>query len=245
MRVRVLFFGQLKDLVGRSSEELELPQDARLETLFDRYASQFPKLRAMADSIAVARNQEFATLDAPLAEGDEVALMPPVSGGSDADDYLARAEDDNGFYAITERPIDVRGLVARTQGDDDGAVLIFEGVTRNHSKGRQTRHLDYECYVPLALKQMQAIGRQALERHDVHRVSVVHRLGRLEIQEASVAIVVASAHRKSAYEANLEIINTLKTRVPIWKKETFVDGEVWVEGDWDDSVVRASPIEAS
>ena len=87
---------------------------------------------------------------------------------------------------------------------------------------------------------MQAIGREALDRHDVHRVGVVHRLGRLEIGEASVVIVVASGHRQAAYAASLDIINTLKTRVPIWKKETFVDGEIWVEGDWDDSVVRAS-----
>ena len=242
MRVRVLFFGQLKDLVGRSSEEVELPAGARLETLFDRYASQFPKLRAMAGSIAVARNQEFSTLAAELSDGDEVAFMPPVSGGSDApeSEWLASAEDENGFYAISARPISTADLIARTQRDDDGAVLTFEGVTRNNSKGRQTRHLDYECYVPLALKQMQAIGREALDRHDVHRVGVVHRLGRLEIREASVVIVVASGHRQAAYAASLDIINTLKTRVPIWKKETFVDGEIWVEGDWDDSVVRAS-----
>lgn len=242
MRVRVLFFGQLKDLVGQSSDEIDLPAGSSLETLFERYASQFPKLRAMADSIAVARNQEFSTLDVVLSDGDEVALMPPVSGGSDSpeSEWLASAEDANGFYAITERPISTADLIARTQREDDGAVLTFEGVTRNNSKGRQTRHLDYECYVPLALKQMQAIGREALDRYDIHRVGVVHRLGRLEIGEASVVIVVASGHRKAAYEASLEIINTLKTRVPIWKKETFVDGEIWVEGDWDDSVVRAS-----
>lgn len=236
MRVRVLFFGQLKDVVGRPSEDLELPDGSTLETAFERYASQFPRVREMADSIAVARNQEFADLRAALEDGDEVAFMPPVSGGAGP---LAESSDPNGYYAVTAEPIDARALVVRMQGPDDGAVITFEGVVRNNSKGRATRYLDYECYTPLALKQMQAIGRAALERHQVHRVAVVHRVGRLEIGEASIVIVVASGHRRAAYDASLEIINTVKTRVPVWKKEYFEDGEVWVEGEWDDSVARS------
>ena len=237
MRVRVLFFGQLKDVVGRSSEDLDLPAGATLETAFERYASEFPRVREMADSIATARNQEFADLKTALAEGDEVAFMPPVSGGSR---WLAQTEDDNGFYAVTETPLDARALVERAQGPDDGAVITFEGVVRNNSKGRATRYLDYECYTPLAVKQMQAIGREALERHDIHRVAVVHRVGTLQIGEASIVIVVASGHRQAAYDASLEIINTVKKRVPVWKKEYFEDGEVWVEGQWDDSVTRSA-----
>ncbi len=238
MQVTVLFFGMLKDLVGRSEERLELPEGARLETVFEHYASQFPRLRQMAGSVVLAHNQEFAAHDVLLGEGDEVALMPPVSGGSQPEPrWIASASDDaGGFYAVTRDPIDPRALVGRLLAGEDGAVITFEGVVRNHSKGRRTLYLDYECYVPLALKKMREIGQEILARHGVRSIAIVHRLGRLEIRETSVAIVVVSAHRQAAYEASLEAINRLKKLVPIWKKEYFEDGEVWVEGEWEESV---------
>lgn len=232
----------LKDFAGRSGETLDLADGARVETVFDHYASQFPKLREMSDSIATARNQEFCDLDAALADGDEVAFMPPVSGGSgESDGYALSASEGTGFYALSERPIDSTQLARRTRGDADGALITFEGVVRDNSNGRRTRFLDYECYRPLALKTMQRIGREILERYDVRAVSMVHRLGRMEIGEASVSIVVASAHRRPAYEASLEAINQLKKLVPVWKKEYFEDGEVWVEGQWDESIRRSAP----
>jgi molybdopterin synthase catalytic subunit len=244
MRVTVLFFGMLKDLVGRSQEQLELPAGARLETVFDHYASQFPKLRQMAGSVVLARNQEFADPDVPVGEGDEVALMPPVSGGSASDSpsggespwIACKQQFPSAFYALTRQPIDLRGVAAKLLAGEDGALITFEGVVRNHSGGRRTLYLDYECYVPLALKKMEEIGAEILKTHQIRAVAMVHRLGRLEIGEASVAILVASAHRKPAYEASLEAINRLKRLVPIWKKEYFEDGEVWVEGEWESSV---------
>jgi molybdopterin synthase catalytic subunit len=240
MRVTVLFFGMLKDLVGRSQEELELPEGARLETVFDHYASQFPKLRQMAGSVVIARNQEFADPGMPVGEGDEVALMPPVSGGTAADSpWIGCAEPAPGaFYALTRQVIDARAVASKLLAGEDGALITFEGVVRNHSGGRRTLYLDYECYVPLALKKMEEIGAEILKSHAVRAIAMVHRLGRLEIGEASVAILVASAHRKPAYEASLEAINRLKRLVPIWKKEYFEDGEVWVEGEWEGSVPR-------
>jgi molybdopterin synthase catalytic subunit len=243
MRVNVLFFGLLKDLVGRSQDSLELPEGSRVGTVFDHYASEYPKLKEMAESIALARNQEFADADAALGEGDEVALMPPVSGGSRAKSangagWIASAEEEGSFYALTRDPIDTKTLVDRVLEGSDGAVLTFEGVVRNQTKGRKTRFLDYECYAPLALKTMQELGREILSEHPIHRLAMVHRLGRLEIREASVVIVVVSAHRQAAYEASLEAINSLKRRVPVWKKEYFEDGEVWVEGEWETSVPR-------
>lgn len=246
MRVRVLFFGMLKDLLGRPGEDLDLPEGARLETVFDHYASQVPKLRAMAQSIVMARNHEFEPPDTPLSDNDEVALMPPVSGGSgDGADtagdspWIASAREDNGsFYAITTQRIDVQKIAADLIAAHDGAIITFEGVVRDHSGERKTRYLEYECYVPAALKKMREIGAEASAAHDIQRVAIAHRLGRLEISETSVAIVVTSAHRKAAYEASFEIINRLKRLVPIWKKEYFEDGEVWVEGEWDESVPR-------
>ena len=114
--------------------------------------------------------------------------------------------------------------------------MTFEGTVRNNTKGRQTRCLDYECYEPMALKMMAKIGVEIAAAHPIHRIAMVHRLGRLLIGEASVVVIVTSAHRRPAFDAALEGINRLKKLVPIWKKEHFVDGEVWVEGEWDRDV---------
>jgi molybdopterin synthase catalytic subunit len=240
MHVTVLFFGVLKDLVGRSQETLELAAGARLETVFQHYASEYPRLQQMADSIALARNQEFADPETALRDGDEVALMPPVSGGSGgACAWVAFSSDEDGcFYGLTQDPIDTRSLVQKLLRADDGAVLVFEGVVRDNTKGRKTLFLDYECYAPMAMKTMEELGRDIARRHDIHRIGIIHRVGRLQISEASVVIAIVSAHRQAAYEASLEAINRLKQRVPIWKKEHFEDGEVWVEGNWEESVPR-------
>lgn len=233
MLVRVLLFGQLKDLVGRSSDELELAEGARLETVFAHYASQHPKFAAMAGSVAMARNQRFADASEAVEDGDEVAMMPPVSGGKS---WLASSASPGVFAAITDQPIDSRALVERMQGDGDGAVIVFEGVVRDNTEGRQTLYLDYECYVPLAVRELELIGKDLLKQCDIHGIALVHRVGRLAIREASVAIVVVSAHRGQAYVASLAAIDDVKAKVPVWKKEHFADGEVWVEGQWDGSV---------
>ena len=219
MRVRVLFFGPLREIVGAAEEVADCRAGDSLATLFDRYAGRHPKLAAMRDSIVLARNREFAPQTTALSDGDEVAFLPPVSGGADDD-----------IVELTDGPIDARALAARLLRGEDGAVVTFEGVTRNHSGNRRTRHLEYEAYRPMALDAMRAIARDARQRFPVDRVGIVHRLGRLEISEASVAIVVTSAHRKAAFEACHYAIDTLKQTVPIWKKEYFEDGEVWVEG---------------
>jgi molybdopterin synthase catalytic subunit len=155
-----------------------------------------------------------------------------VSGGST--EYVAEIADDAGhFFALTRGPIDTRTLVSRLQRGEDGAVITFEGVVRNNTKGRPTLFLNYECYEPMAIKLMAEIGREIAGSVAIDRIAMVHRLGRMEIGEASVVIIVTSAHRKAAFEGALEGINRLKKRVPIWKKEHFADGEVWVEGEWD------------
>ncbi len=220
MRVRVLFFGLLKEITGTSQEEIDLPGSPSAADLFDRYASRFPKMNGLRASIVLARNREFVAQTARLADGDEVAFLPPVSGGADDD-----------VVEIVRAAIDARALSARLLRGEDGAVVTFEGVTRNHSGGRATRYLEYEAYEPMALTQMRAIVDEVKQRWAVDRVGIVHRLGRLEIGETSVAIVVTSAHRKPAFEACHYAIDRLKKIVPIWKKEYFTDGEVWVEGE--------------
>jgi MoaE-MoaD fusion protein len=246
VRVHVLFFGLLKDIAGCSSDMVELPDGARLQDLFDLYATRFPRLRELAPSIVLARNQTFESPDAVLADGDEVALLPPVSGGSDR--YTHTIQDDAGhFFALTRQRIDTEAVKRQILQPHDGALCDFEGVVRNNTKGRQTLYLDYEGYEPMALAEMARIGREIAASHQVSRVAIVHRLGRLEIGEASVVVAVSSPHRRPSFDAALEGINRLKKTVPIWKKEYFVDGEVWVEGAWDDNVARAAqpPHEAS
>jgi molybdopterin synthase catalytic subunit len=160
-----------------------------------------------------------------------------VSGG--AGKYVQEITEQEGhFFALTREIIDTPGLARRVLRGEDGAVVNFEGVVRNNTKGRATRFLDYECYEPLAIRTMAEIGREIAQTHAVGRISMVHRLGRMEIGETSVAVVVSAPHRRPAFEAALEAINRLKRTVPIWKKEHFADGEVWVEGAWDDSLLQ-------
>jgi len=240
--VKVLFFGMLKDIVGRSEDHIEVADGARLESVFARYAGRFPRLTDLESSIVLACNHEFCDRSAALHEGDEIAFLPPVSGGSsDAPGRYTHQICDAAtgcFFALTRHPIDTPAIARQLLRGEDGAVVDFEGVVRNNTKGRATKFLDYECYEPMAVKTMAEIGREILRTFAIGRIAMVHRLGRLEIGEASVAIVVTAPHRKPAFEAALEGINRLKRTVPIWKKEHFADGEVWVEGEWDDSVLK-------
>lgn len=229
MRVKVLFFGVLKDMVGKAEEWVELASGTTLETLFSRYSQRYETLNAKRPSILFARNQEFAKPDTVLNDNDEVAFLPPVSGGSGA--------DDGHIFEIVRKTIDSRELVKRLQRGEDGAVVVFEGVVRNNTKGRATTHLEYECYEAMAKDQMAKIGREIAGQFAIGRLGMVHRLGRLEIGEASVVVVATAPHRRPAFEAALEGINRLKREVPIWKKEFFADGAVWVDGEWDDKLL--------
>jgi MoaE-MoaD fusion protein len=236
MRVRVLFFGVLKDLVGRAEDALDVPSGSTLQDVFESYSERFETLRGKRSSILFARNQEFAAPGTLLADNDEVAFLPPVSGGSN---MAAEATTQN-IFDIVRTPIDSRALVRRLQRPEDGAVVIFEGVVRNNTKGRATAYLDYEAYEPMALAQMKQIGQEILAEFELGRIGIVHRLGRLQIGEASVIIVASAPHRRPAFEAALKAIDRLKREAPIWKKEYFEDGAIWVDGEWDDSLLASS-----
>jgi MoaE-MoaD fusion protein len=237
VRVRVLFFGQLKDIVGRREDTLDLTDSASLGDVFARYSERFPRLAELRGSIVLARNQQFADASAAVADGDEIAFLPPVSGGLGK--YTHLVEEGPIFVALTREPIDTRELASKLLRGEDGAIVDFEGVVRNNTKGRATRFLDYECYEAMAIGTMAPLAREIAAAHAIGRIGMVHRLGRMEIGDTSVAVIAAAPHRRPAFEAALEGINRLKKTVPIWKKEYFEDGEVWVEGEWDESIPSA------
>lgn len=224
MRVRVLFFGQLKEIVGFDEDHAEVSDGARVEDIFERYGRRFPKLAEFRPSVAASINQEYAAWRAPLANNDEVGFLPPVSGGH----HAAVATD---LFQLVRDKIPTSEIVESLKAPEDGAVVVFDGIVRNNFKGRRTLFLEYEAYEAMALGKIREIGAQIREKFPVHRVAVVHRLGRLEIGESSVLIAISSAHRAAAFEACRYAIDTLKRTVPIWKKEHFGDGAVWAEGE--------------
>jgi molybdopterin converting factor subunit 1 len=235
MHVRVLFFGVLKDLAGKSGDTLELPEGATTGDVLARLESQIPSLKKALGSIAVAVNQQYAGADTKLKSDDEVALLPPVSGGSgesaECDTASGLPAGRRRYASIIRDRIDTSGILANIKRGEDGAAVVFEGVVRYQTRGRKTLYLDYEAYEEMALQQMDGLAEQALKQFQVRDVALVHRLGRLEIGETSVLIVVASAHRAAAFDACRWLIDTLKRTVPIWKKEYFEDGAVWADGE--------------
>jgi MoaE-MoaD fusion protein len=231
MQVRVLYFGVLKDVLSSNGEVVALPEGAKVAELVQQLRSG-NGIDGRAESaghpvwsaLAVAVNREYATASAVLHDGDEVALLPPVSGGVDPAGVPPTV-------VLTRERIDRDALVASLKQPGDGAVVVFDGIVRDNTRGRKTLYLDYEAYEEMALGQMQKLAREAAERFAIDRVGIVHRLGRLEIGESSIVIVVTSAHRAAAFDACRWLIDTLKRTVPVWKKEHFADGAVWTDGE--------------
>lgn len=224
MVVRVLFFGQLKEIVGKAEEACLAPDGWRLEDLFANYAERFPRLGEFRASVAAAINQNYSPWDAHLRAGDEVAFLPPVSGGQET-----KVAGD--LYRIVRERIATDEIVGGLKAAEDGAVAAFEGIVRNHSKGKRTLYLEYEAYQAMAIGKMREIGAKMHEKFAIDRLAMVHRLGRLEIGETSVLVAVSAAHRGAALDACRYGIDTLKRLVPIWKKEHFADGAVWADGE--------------
>jgi molybdopterin synthase catalytic subunit len=225
MRVQLLPFGIFKDFL--EAGPFEVPGEATVGDLLDMLRVEMRENSRVSDllpRIAVSVNAEYSEASQTLHEGDQVGLLPPVSGGNiDAAERVVT-------YLTRER-IDAQALVEQMKQGSDGAVTVFDGIVRDNTRGRRTLYLDYEAYEEMAEKQIVELAVQAQEKFGVRGVTLVHRLGRLEIGETSVLIVVASAHRAAAFDACRWLIDTLKKTVPIWKKETFADGAVWADGE--------------
>jgi molybdopterin converting factor subunit 1 len=233
MQVRVLYLGMLRDVAGRDREAVELADGSRLSDLYSELERRIPRLQSFRNSLALAVNQEYSDAAAELHDNDEVALIPPVSGGST--DEASTAETP--IPLVTEHArmvnesIKTAPILAAIKHPEDGAVVVFDGIVRNNSRGRRTLYLDYSAYEAMALRQMEQLAQQALANYPIRDVRLVHRLGRLQIGESSVYIAVTSAHRAAAFDVCRWLIDTLKKTVPIWKKEYFEDGAVWADGE--------------
>src|SRR3984957_17192566 len=228
-------------MMGKSVDLIDLADGASLRDFLEVYESGKPRLKESLSSLALAVNQQYAGPDTKLRENDEIALLPPVSGGApeaaggkpSPSTSLRAGSQPAGrrrYAFIVREAIDTPQSVAGLKRGGEGAALAFGGGVRSQTRGRKTLYLDYEAYEEMALEQMESLAVQAVERFQIRDVAIVHRLGRLEIGETSVLIAVASAHRAAAFVACRWLIDTLKRTVPIWKKEYFEDGAGWAGG---------------
>ena len=208
MKVRVRLFAGLRERARAGEHELELGDGARVGDVWRAL-----ELGEEPEGLLYAVNKTYADRDQALADGDEVALIPPVSGGA---------------FRLTEEPIDLAAVVAEVADDRAGGIATFSGTTRVHSSARTVRHLDYEAYPGMAERVMEEIAEGLKAKYDLCHVAMTHRVGRVGIGETSVAIAVSAPHREDALAACKEAIDTLKEQVPLWKKEVYEGGEEWI-----------------
>ncbi len=220
MHIKLRFFASLRERLGRSEGSCEVPEGATVRTVWETLKQEHPTLVEVERSLAFAVAQEYVDGDHPLHDNDELAFIPPVSGGVMSNSRLS--------CRITQEPIRLDELTAFVADPGAGAMATFVGTTRDTNEGRRVIRLEYECYPGMAEKEMEKIGQEVLERWPVKKAAMLHRLGRVDIGEASVAIAVSSSHRHAAFEACHYAINQLKETVPIWKKELYEGGEVWI-----------------
>lgn len=222
MHVRLRFFASLRERLGRAEETREVPAGATVNTVWEALKHEHPELEAIDNALAFAVAQEYVDRDHLLQNNDELAFIPPVSGGSMADIH------DRISCKITQDSINLDELTTFVSNPGAGATTTFVGTTRDTNEGRRVLRLEYECYPDMAEKEMRKIGTAILNRWPVQKIAMLHRLGQVDIGEASVAIAVSAGHRRAAFEACHYAINQLKETVPIWKKELYEGGELWI-----------------
>src|ERR1700730_4261889 len=220
--VRARLCPRLRDQAGTDSENIELPAGSNVSDVFDALRKQRPGLVADRNAVRAAVNQEFTDWDTAVADGDEVAFIPPVSGGAHGAGVL---------FELTARPLDARRMETAVAHKEAGAICTFTGVVRDNSRGRSVTHLEYGAYAEMATAQSRPVADEIADRWPEARVAMAHRTGRLEVGEPSVVVSVSSPHRAEAIAACKWGIDRLKETVPIWKKEHAGDGTYWIEGD--------------
>jgi molybdopterin synthase catalytic subunit len=221
VEVDVRFFAIIREIVGRSAERREVPAGATAGDVFSQLSDENPRLERLRPVTMLMVNKEYVTHDHELHDGDELALIPPVSGG------------DQARFSIQSEALDPRFTESLVAHPGAGAIATFIGTVRDHGRGRAVTHLEYEAYAPAAELTMAQIGDEIRERWGIDHVAITHRIGSLKVGEASVVISVASAHREAAFEACRYAIERIKEIVPIWKKEHYADGATWLGSEHD------------
>jgi molybdopterin synthase catalytic subunit/molybdopterin converting factor small subunit len=229
VRVRVHLFARYREAAGRERVDLDVPEGGTVETAWSAIVERHPQLAQYRPFTLFAIGHDYVEADHLLKPDDELLLFPPVSGGSASRSRRRGEPVIEDVFAVLDRPLSPDDVAARVDDPGAGGVVIFSGVVRNQTDGRPVKFLEYEAHAPMAESKMREIGAAIRARWTgVRRVAILHRVGRLEIGESSVLIAVSAAHRGDAFEACRYAIDTLKRSVPVWKKEHFEDGEVWV-----------------
>jgi MoaE-MoaD fusion protein len=219
VRVRVRLFARYREATGRERLEVDLPEGGTVESAWSAIVDRHPELSAYRPFTLFAVGHDYVAAEHPLQPDDELCLFPPVSGGGPTGDT----------FRVVDEPLSLDAIAGDVDDRGAGGIVVFSGVVRNETGGRPVKFLEYEAHAAMAEAKMRAIGSDIRARWPgVRRVAMRHRIGRLEIGEASVLIAVSAAHRQEAFEACKFAIDTLKRTVPVWKKEHFEDGEVWV-----------------
>jgi molybdopterin synthase catalytic subunit len=221
MRVSLRLFAGLHDIVGARTLDLEVEPGSRVDDLKQRLATAYPAVGPYLKTVVFAVDDEYVTNDQALRDGDEVALIPPVSGG-----------DDGSLFQLTEAVLDPQALVKLVERDDCGGLALFYGNVRNHNEGRGVARIEYEAHASMALRKLREAGAETRQRFPmIGAIGVWHRVGRLEIGETSLLVAVSAPHRKEAFEACHWAVDRVKEIVPIWKKEIWQEGGgAWVDG---------------
>jgi molybdopterin converting factor subunit 1 len=219
MQITLKFFAVVRERLGESELIIELPEGSTIGDVREIVNTMAGDHAPLVERSMTMLNQEYAQRDELLSDGDEVAFIPPVSGG--------------GHFRVHENELDQQAIAASVESGGAGAIVTFVGVVRDNARGRAVKWLDYEAYPAAAEKMLARIGDEMQERWELTGVAIEHRTGRLGIGEASVVIAVSSAHREAAFAAAAYAIERIKEIVPIWKKEFYEDGEVWIGSEHD------------
>ncbi len=222
MQIRALYFAVFREQLGRDEELIELADGARVRDALDQLAARHAVIGRLRGRFRVAVNQDFADEDHALAGGDELALIPPVAGG--ADDPVAPVR----HTALLATPVSLDRCIAAVGGPGMGGIVTFTGVVRRHSRGQTIDHLEYEAYPAMAVRELTRLCDELEAEVAGARLAVEHRVGHLVVGEVAVVIAAAAPHRAEAFTACQAMIDRLKDRVPIWKKEVGDDGAEWI-----------------
>lgn len=228
MKVTVKLFAGIREAIGRGEVTLDLPNQATVADLEDRLSRDFPVVRVFLPTLVWAVNEDYVVRDHALREGDQVALIPPISGG-DGSPAAGPTEPQLGPFEVTSDPLDPSRLVQAVRRDEAGAVVLFHGVVRNENEGRRVHHLEYEAYPSMATRKLRELAEEARRRWPLTGIGILHRIGRLAVGETALLIAVSAPHRRDAFEACHFAVDRIKQIVPIWKKEFFEGGEAWIE----------------